>query len=313
MSFTERFNEAYRLKYSDQAQMAIDHHQGYLRPFVTEQTCEGTQAQMFIEFDSKKAQRREGRAPTNRDDPTNRRARWLKYPGIWDTSEYIDSEDTLKATQDFQSTLMTAQAEAMQRSIDEDIILAGIFGDAYEGELGTGAITLPATQLIAGTVQEGAGTAGVGLNLRKLRSNRLLFAGHKIDLQANPIVCPVTAEQIDDLGDEIKLTNADYRADAAPMFNREGKLTMVWNHVFVEYQNLQTKQKDFADGNGIVTVQRVPTWIKSAVRLGVWMEVRPRQTFDSSKYDTPFIWNEMSMDCRRGNEKGVSEIECVIG
>ncbi|MEO0381613.1 MAG: phage capsid protein [Pseudomonadota bacterium] len=310
MSFAERFNQAYRQTYRDQAQLAADHQQPKLRPYVSEQTCEGTQSAPALFYDSKKAKRRSGtRAPANRDNPTNRRRRWLKYQAPFDDGEYIDSEDVFKGMQDFMSPTMMAQAGAMRRFVDEDVILEGIFGDAYEGEMGATVKSFLPSQVIPATVQEGAGTAATGLNLKKLRNNRKLYAGHKFDLDEEPIMIAVTAEQIDDLGDELKLTSADYKADAAPRFNAEGKLSMVWNHMFVEYQNLTTKRVDYS---GIVTVQRVPTWRKSSVRLGVWQEITPRDVLDTGKYNIPYVWQEACMDCRRMEDTGVSEIECLI-
>jgi len=311
MSFAERFDQAYRTTYRDQAMLAADHHQPVLRPYVSEQPCEGEQHAPAMFYDSKKAKRRPGtRAEPNRDNPTNRRRRWLLYQPPFDDGEYIDSEDVFKGMQDFMSPTMMAQAGAMKRFVDEDVILAGLFGMAYEGR--TGGIEKPflSSQVLPATIQKGAGTAATGLNLEKLKRNRKLYASHKFDLQAEPIIIALTAEQIDDLSNEIELTSADYRAEAAPMFNREGKLTMVWNHIFVEYQNLTSKQVDY--GSGLVTVQRVPTWRKSSVRLGVWQEITPNSLLDSGKRNTPYVWQEACMDCRRLEDTGVSEIECLI-
>ena len=311
MDFAERITQSYRQTYRDQAMLAADHHQPVLRPYVSEQTCEGTQFAPALFYDSKKAQRRQGRVPNNRDNPTKRRRRWLKYTGLFDDGEYIDSEDIFKGMQDFQSPTMMAIAGAMKRFVDEDVILDGIFADAYEGEMGAAVKPFLQSQILPATIQDGAGNDATGLNLKKLRENRKLYASHKFDLDAEPIICPITAEQVDDLGDELKLTNKDYWDEAAPQFNARGKLSMVWNHMFVEYQNLTTKQVDY--GSGLVTVQRVPTWRKSSVRLGVWKEITPRDTVDSSKYDAPYFWSEASMDCRRLEDTGVSEIECLIG
>ncbi|MEL6886897.1 MAG: phage capsid protein [Pseudomonadota bacterium] len=311
MDFAERITQAYRQTYIDQAMLAADHHQPVLRPYVSEQPCEGTQSAPALFYDSKKAKRRNGsRAPSNRDNPTNRRRRWLKYQPPFDDGEYIDSEDIFKGLQDFMSPTQQAIAGAMKRFVDEDVILDGIFGDAYEGEMGGTVKPFLASQIIDARVQKGAGTAATGLNLRKLKDNRKLYASHKFDLQAEPIMIAVTAEQIDDLSDELELTTQEYKAEAAPVFNREGKLAMVWNHMFIEYQNLTTKQKDY--GSGLQLVQRVPTWRKSSVRLGVWKDITPRMTVDSSKYDAPYVWSEGVMDCRRLEDTGVSEIECLI-
>ena len=67
MSYAERFSQTHKLTFKDQAQLAADHHESKLRPFVSEQTCEGERSAEALFYDSGKAQRREGRIPKNRD------------------------------------------------------------------------------------------------------------------------------------------------------------------------------------------------------------------------------------------------------
>ena len=174
MSFAERINQSYRQTYRDQAMLAADHQQPVLRPYVSEQTCEGEAHAPAMFYDSKKAKRRPGtRTPPNRDNPTNRRRRWLMYQPPFDDGEYIDSEDVFKGMQDFMSPTMLAQAGAMRRFVDEDVILDGIFGNAYEGKMGADkVIPFLSSQVLPATIQKGAGTAATGMNLEKLKKNR---------------------------------------------------------------------------------------------------------------------------------------------
>ncbi len=309
MSFAERFDQTRKMTFRDQARLAADHNESKLRPTVSEQACTGEQDATALYYDSTKATRREGRVPLNRDNPANRRRRWLLYQPSFDQGEYIDSEDKFRGMEDFQSPLMMNQYGAVRRFIDEDVILDGLFGLAYEGKRGETPIALPATQLIPSTVQTGGGTIATGLNLEKIKASRKKFAAAKHDLDQEDIYLILTAEQIDDLSNEIELKSQDYQMEAGPAFSRTGKLTKVWNHVFIEYQNLTSKTKDVG---GQKLLQRVPAYLKSCVRLGVWNEVSSDTIADTSRRGELYMWTEANMDCRRLDDSGVVEIECLI-
>lgn len=307
MSYAERFTQTHKINFQDAARLAIQNQMSVLRATVSEGPMEGEQSSPVTYYDKVKAQRREGRVPANRDNPANRRRRWLKYQPTFDSGEYIDSNDKFQGMTNFQSPLMQTHTAAVRRFVDEDVILAGIFGDAYEGELGGTVIPFPSSQVIGKTVQSGAGTGSVGLNLAKIKASRKLFAANGHDFAVEEPYLILSAEQIDDLSEEIQLTSADYRQEAGPQFSRDGKLTKVWNHWFIEFQNLPTKT------SGSDLVQRIPVYCKSGVHLGVWQDVKFDAWEDTSKFKELYMNASANMDCRRLDEKLVAEIECKIG
>ncbi|GAB1361822.1 hypothetical protein MASR1M32_10580 [Rhodobacter sp.] len=203
----------------------------------------------------------------------------------------------------FQSPLMNHHFGNTRRFIDQDVIISGVFGDAFEGDLGGTTIAFPDSQVIGVAVQSGVGTGAVGMNLEKIKASRKKFGLAKKDFDQETPFLLVTAEQIDDLSNEIELTSTDYRQEAGPAFSRDGKLAKVWNHFLLEYQDLPTK---VVSGR---VVQRNPAYFKSDVMLGVWMDVT------SNAYPIPEWDNELymivkaNMDCRRLDELGVHEIE----
>lgn len=303
MSYAERFSQTHKINFQDASRLAADYNDSKLRHTVSEQPCEGEQSSPVTYYDSGKAQRREGRAPSNRDNPANRRRRWLKYQPTFDSGEYIDSNDKFQGMVNFQSPLMSHHFGNVRRFIDQDVILEGIFGEAYEGALGGTVIPFPAAQLIGVAVQAGAGTGAVGMNLEKIKASRKKFAKAKKDLDAETPFLLVTAEQIDDLSNEIELTSADYRAEAGPAFSRDGKLSKVWNHFLLEYQDLPTK---IVGGR---LVQRNPAYFKSDLMLGVWQDVKSDAWEDTGKFKELYMNICANMDCRRLDETGVNEIE----
>lgn len=303
MSYAERFSQTHRLNYNDAWRLASDHNQSILRACVTEQPCEGEMHAPVTYYDSGKAKRREGRGARITDTPANRRRRWLKYQPTFDSGEFIDTQDKFQGMVNFQSPLLNHHMANVKRFIDQDVIIAGFYGDAYEGDLGQTAIPFPTgTNQIAVNVQAGVGVSPVGMNLAKIKRSRKILAARKFDLDTEMVFLFLTSEQIDDLATEIELLSSDYRAEAGPAFSRDGKLTKVWNHYIVEYQDLP-----------VITVatrptQRNPVWVKSCMQLGVWMDVT------SNAYPIPEADNELfmiakaNMDCRRIDESGCLDI-----
>ena len=306
MSYAERFTQTHKIEFQDAARLGIQNQMSVLRATVSESAMEGERSSPVTYYDRVKAKRREGRVPANSDNPANRRRRWLMYRPIFDSGEYIDSNDKFQGMTNFQSPLMQTHTAAVRRFIDEDVIVEGLFGDAYEGELGGTTVDFPTTQVIGKAVQAGSGTGAVGMNLEKIKASRKKFAANGHDFAIEEPFMLLTAEQIDDLSNEIELTSADYRQDAGPQFSRDGKLSKVWNHWVVEFQNLPTRV------SGADAVQRIPAYCKSAVMLGVWKDVSFDAWEDSSKFKELYMSASANMDCRRLNEKLVVEIECKI-
>lgn len=307
MSYAERFTQTHKVEYQDAARLAIQNQTSVLRMTVSESPMEGERSSPVTYYDKVKAKRREGRVPSNSDNPANRRRRWLMYQPTFDSSEYIDSSDKFQGMTNFQSPLMMTHTSAVRRFVDEDVILNGLFGDAFEGELGGTTIALPASQVIGKTVQAGAGTGSVGMNLEKIKASRKKFAANGHDFAIEEPYMLLTAEQIDDLSNEIELTSTDYRQEAGPQFSRDGKLSKVWNHWIIEFQNLPTRV------SGADVLQRIPAYCKSGVHLGVWKDVTFDAYPDPSKFNELFMVASANMDCRRLDEKLVVEIECKIG
>lgn len=307
MSYAERFTQTHKMNFQDAARMALAVNESRLRHTVTEYPQTGEQSAVVQYYDKVEATEREGRGATIADNPANRRRRWVKFRPSITSGELIDSADKFQGMTNFQSPLMTAHTGAIKRKIDKDRILEGILGTAYEGELGGTAIELPAGQLIGVTVQSGSGTSAVGMNLAKIKASRKKFAANDWDLDMETPFLLLTAEQIDDLSDDPLLLSKEYREEAGPQFSRDGKLTKIWNHFIMEHQALPTK---IVGGN---TVQRNVAYMKSSIALGVWQDVVFKTNTQPQMYDELYMWGEANMDCRRLDEKGVVEIESLIG
>ena len=304
MAYAERFTQTHKITFQDQARMAAGVYDSKLRHTVTESTQTGEQSAPVLYYDKVEASDREGRGVTIADNPAGRRRRWLKYRPSFSSGELIDSADKFQGMSNFESALMKAHFGAVKRKIDKDRIIEGLFGDAYEGELGGTVIAFPNSQVVGVTVQDGAGSGNVGMNLAKIRASRKKFALADFDLDMEQPFLLLSAEQIDDLSNEPLLLSTDYREEAGPQFSRDGKLTKIWQHWIIEHQALPTKTSG--------TIQRNVAYLKRCVALGVWQDVMAHTNLQPQMYDELYMWVDANMDCRRLDEKGVVEIESLL-
>lgn len=309
MSYAERFTQSHRITFNDQTMLAQQAYGSKLRATVTEYPVSGEAAAMVEYYDKVKAKRREGRGVTIEDNASNIRRRWLTYLPTFSSGQLIDTADKFQGMQNFQSPLMKTHYNAVGRFVDEDVILNGIFGDAYEGKVPGTPITFPGAQTVGVIVQSGVGVSAVGMNLEKIKTSRKMFAQADFDLDQEEPYLLLTAQQIDDLSDEIELKSKDYVDDAGPQFSRSGKLSKVWNHWIIEYQALPSKVNTAGGG---ATSQRNVAYMKSCVGLGVWKDITSNAAVQPQMYNELYMWTEANMDARRLNEKGVIEIESKL-
>jgi len=306
MAYAERFDQTRKTTFQDQSRLAVQNMANVLRATVTEYPeMLAEQDSPVTYYDPVVAQRRSGRGAAIGDNPANRRRRWLKYQDPIYSGELIDTADKFRGMENFQSPLMQTHTAAVRRGIDA-IILEGIFGDAYEGKLGGTVIPGSAIGNVGVTVQSGVGSSAVGMNLRKIQTSRKMFAANNFDLSLEQPYLLLTAQQIDDLSGEIQLLSKDYVEEAGPQFSRDGKLSKVWQHWIVEIQNLPSKTN--TTGGGTVS-QRNVAFMKSAVALGVWQDVKFDTAVQPQLFNELYMWVDAYMDCRRLDEKGVIEIE----
>lgn len=302
MTIEQRVEQHHIIELRAKMQLAYQQVQSRLRPFVTEQACEGEQSAMIDLFDPVVAQRQTDRVPKNVDNRANRRRRWLIYQDPIVTGEYIDRMDRWRQLQDPSSSLMLTHAAAIERGID-DIIIEGLTGVAYEGKYNSlAAKAFPSSNIIDVDLRDenDTGTGEVGLNLRKLRRARTLLKKSDIMLDNEQPVVGVTADQMDDLFQYVTIVSSDFafRPGEEPVI-RSGKVQRVMGFSFVECERFGVNEGGH---------QVNPVWLPSAVSLGVWQEKKEDMWNDSSRQQTPILQVMANMDCRRGQDEGVVHI-----
>lgn len=201
-------------------------------------------------------------APMGRvDAPMTRR--WV-FPISSDLPQLIDTFDALKLLTDPKSKYVENAVAAGNRRKDRHII-ANFFADAKTGVNAGDTETFGTTLTSAGgqNVSVGVGGATSGLNVAKLKEGVRRLMEADVDVEAEQINCAITADEHDDLLNEIQVISKDFGGD--PVLGSKGILKRWWIINFVHTELLQTGTDDAAG-----TSTMIPMWVPNGMHYGNW-------------------------------------------
>jgi hypothetical protein len=202
-------------------------------------------------------------APMGRvDAPLSRR--WV-FPISSDLPQLIDTFDKLKLLMDPSSQYVQNAVHAANRRKDRHII-SGFFADAKTGVNAGDTETFGTTVTTSGgqNVSVSVGGTTSGLNVAKLKEAKRRLMEADVDLKSEQVYCAVTADEHDDLLNEIQVINSDYGSLGARLDDK-GLLQSFMGISFIHTELLTTGTDDAAG-----TSTAVPLWVPSGMYYGNW-------------------------------------------
>lgn len=200
-------------------------------------------------------------APMHRVDAATDR-RWV-FPVSYDLPQMIDTFDRLKLLNDPSSKLVENAVYAMGRSMDDEII-AAFFAAAATGESG-GTSTIHPTSTSTNVVSVDVGGTASGLNVAKLRAGRKMLRKAFVDFDNDPLYQGISAEEEDDLLNEIQIISLDFN-DKPTLVDGRLKSFLGLNFIMCERFVLGT---DDQSGSSL----QCPLWARSGMHLGIWQDM----------------------------------------
>lgn len=296
----------YPQKYSTNMEMLVQQSGGRLREAVTIGNYEGSESaravnQVGTTRPNKNLARLSG-TPVN-DIPAD--SRWI-FPNEYDHASYITKQDEVRLMIDLKGPYVQAGHEAMGRAEDEEILLS-LFADAKTGKTGATTTSFPGTQIVAATV--GGGGSATGLNVPKLRAAKVKLKQAGVDLRSDQIFMAITAEDEDDLLNEIQIVSDEYKA-LRPVFDENGNLKRFMGINFIQIELADaTSYPDAAAALVNGSSQRLlPMWVKSGIHLGYWNKLYTRT---DERPDLRYAWQMYSrqvLGATRTQEKKVVQV-----
>lgn len=205
---------------------------------------------------------------------------WLVKPNEDYVADLVDRHDQMIASIELGSNYMMAQVDAINRYWD-DQALAAIYGNIISGKDGTtvsplsGSMTVPVTT--------GGASGAQRFNTRKLRAANKLLAQKYNDMGLRKYVA-LTAEQLDDLLDEVPATSDDFKQLGGQVDPGTGFHTRLlgWNIINIELGNPLLKQSvNTVDGSGY---RKNPFWIEDGLVMGEWEHLYARVSERDDKH-----------------------------
>lgn len=285
----------YVQEYATNIELLLQQKGSKLRPFVTSGSYIGEQASPVDQVGAVEMQSVTGRfEPMGRVDADTDR-RWV-LPSDFDLPQLIDSFDKLRLLTDPSSVYVQNAVFAAGRKMD-DLIIDALFGTAKTGKSGSTSTTFPAAQQVA--VNYGA-SGNVGLTVAKLREARKKLKAAEVDMDMDPIVCIITAEQEDNLLAEAQVISLDYNEKPVLV---DGRLSKFLGMNFIHCERLDV------DGS---SYRRVPVFAKSGMHLGIWNDITTDISQRKDLKGLPFqSYVYMTAGATRLEEEKVVEIKCA--
>ena len=282
-------------QYATNIQALLQQRGSRLRGSVMNGAHVGEQASPIDQVGAVEAQAVMSRfGPINRIDAAFDR-RWV-VPFDFEVPQLVDTFDKLRILNDPTSIYAQNAANALARKQD-DAILTAMFGDAKTGKDGAGTTVFGATQFVS----VNTGGAGSGMNVAKLRAARKILMANHVDLDREPVYCVITADDHDELLNEIQVINLDFNDKPVLV---SGRVTSFLGINFIHSERITTATDDAAG-----TSKQIPVYVPSAMHFGSWGEIQTSVTQDITLTGHPWqVYAKATFGATRLEEKRIVRI-----
>lgn len=224
---------------------------------------------------------------------------WV-FPQVYEWFTLVERTDELKSLIDLQGPFTKAGTAGMSRAEDR-IVINAHFAAAKIGENGGNNENFDsANQTVA--VDVGAKSA-TGMNVAKLKRAKKKLEAAEVDFDMEEVFCGITAQQEEDLLNDVEVINRDYANTAGrPILNANGNVVQYLGFRFVRKEGWLT------DTNGY---RRCPIWTKSGMHFGGWEEVTPDIGPRRDKRGATQIHLRAMGGATRTENKRVIEVKCA--
>lgn len=318
MSF--QVNNAFVQQYATNVSMLLQQEGSKLRDAVNVYSLYGKAASVVEQFGSVNPVRNMSRHSDTPLISTPHDKRWV-FPNDYDWADLIDSQDKLRMLVDPTSPYVKAGANAIGRSMDDEVISA-FFNANLTGENGsTSTGTLYAFNSNAQSVAAVTGAAAAtGLNISKLRRAKRILMANQVDVDNDQLFCVISARQHDDLLNEAQAISLDYNSKPVLV---DGRIRSFMGFNFILSERIPgaagfnvainpaiaTGSTDGTYTTG--TRFMVPVFAKSGMALGMWNDVQTSVDRRADKRNAYQVYVTGTVGATRLEEGRCVIINCV--
>jgi hypothetical protein len=291
--------------YSTNVEMLLQQKGSRLRPAVMNQANHGMAASVAEQFGSVNAVKNTTRHANTPLINVPQDRRWM-FPADYDWADLIDNQDKLRLLIDPQSPYAMAGAMALGRAQD-DVIIDAFFNTAQTGQTGVTNTSFLSGNIVAHDVGGTSGT-GTGLNVAKLRAAKKILMKAEVDLDNDPLFIAITADQHDDLLNEVQVTNLDFTNKPVLV---EGKITSFMGFNFIHSERLPGAPNYAGALTPATSEVWLPCWAKSGMAFGSWNEIQTSIAPRVDKRNSMQVYVTGTFGATRLQEPKVVQINCL--
>ena len=274
--------------------MLLSQQQGSrLRDTVTFETVNGKR-KSFDQVGKVAAVKRQSRHADTPLVETPHTRRWATLSD-YELADLVDQQDKIRTLNDPTNSYVQAQAWAMGRSMDDEIITAAT-GTASTGQNGDGSKSFPSGQQIAHNYVGTGSASANNLTISKMRRAKAILDANEVPETDRYMA--VTSSQIQDLLGDDEITSADYNSVRALV---QGQVNTFLGFTIRRIERLKT------DSSGY---RRCLAYHKPGLGLAVGQAPLPRITERADKSYAVQAYISMSIGAVRVEEERVVEIKC---
>lgn len=224
--------------------------------------------------------------------------RWL-FPRDFETADLIDKQDRLRQIIDPNDPFALAQAMAIGRAIDDEII-DQILGDNQTGEDGSTVIPFDPNNIIAANA--------LGFTIDKLRDVVSGMEDRDVDFMNDEIHCALTPQQKQDLLESTEVTSSDYNTVKALV---HGEVDSFLGMKFVTTNRLLGASKYAGERTIAADTHRALIWSMNGVGLGMWDDISARMDERADKSYATQVYTKATFGATRVQEDKVWAIDSL--
>lgn len=287
---SNQITAAYVRQYRTDVQHLLQTRGSMLRNYVTTDSYTGEGGRPVNQIGTVAAVKKTVRHADTPLVETPHAARWVE-PNDYEIADLIDSQDKLRLLLDPAGPYQQAQAMALGRSLDAEIVSA-FFATAKTGPQGgsTEAFDTTNYQIAAGATS---------MTVAKLRTARRMLMAAKNRLDIDQAYIAITAREHDALLNETEVTSGDYNRTLVLV---EGQVQRFLGFNFIHLEEL------LLDGAGAT---RCPCWVKSGMHLGTWNDITSRISERDDKSYSTQVYSKGTFGATRLEQGKVVEILCA--
>lgn len=291
MAFTE-IEKSWQYEFRNNIELLLQQKDSRFSGAVTVDTYQGEGGRPVDQIRERDAIERVGRHGDTPIEETEHVIRWIEPKDYEVPADLIDNVDRLRTGISFEGAYSRNHAAALNRAKDQTI-LDNFFGTNKTGKYGSGT-----TSFDTSGMQVAASSKGMTVD--KLRQARKKLRANEVDLDSESAYVGITAEQEEDLLQDIQVTSRDFGGERATLV--DGKIMRFMGFNFIHSELLPV------DGS---SNRRCPFWVKSGVHLGMWGGPQTAMSIRADKRHSLQIYSWMTLGATRLDEEKCGEILCA--